>query len=36
MTRLAVVQPALALGEVERNLVRIEELIRDAHARARA
>ncbi len=32
MTRLAVVQPALALGEVERNLVRIEDLIRDAHA----
>lgn len=31
MTRLAVVQPALELGAVERNLVRIEELIRDAH-----
>ncbi len=31
MTRIAVVQPALALGEVERNLVRIEALIRDAH-----
>ncbi len=30
MTRLAVVQPALALGEVERNLVRMEDLIRDA------
>ena len=31
MTRIAVVQPALALGEVERNLARIEELVRDAH-----
>ena len=31
MTRIAVVQPALALGEVERNLERIEDLIRDAH-----
>ena len=31
MTRIAVVQPALALGEVERNLARIEDLIRDAH-----
>ena len=31
MTRLAVVQPALELGAVERNLTRIEELIRDAH-----
>ncbi|MCB0869893.1 MAG: carbon-nitrogen hydrolase family protein [Solirubrobacterales bacterium] len=31
MTRIAVIQPALALGEVEANLVRIEELIRDAH-----
>ncbi len=31
MTRIAVVQPALALGEVERNLARMEELIRDAH-----
>ena len=31
MTRIAVVQPALALGEVERNLGRIEDLIRDAH-----
>jgi predicted amidohydrolase len=29
--RIAVVQPALALGEVERNLARIEDLIRDAH-----
>ena len=31
MPRIAVVQPALALGEVERNLKRIDELIRDAH-----
>ncbi len=31
MTRIAVVQPALALGEVERNLARVEDLIRDAH-----
>jgi predicted amidohydrolase len=31
MTRLAVVQPALTLGAVERNLERIEDLIRDAH-----
>ena len=31
MIRIAVVQPALALGEVERNLARIEDLIRDAH-----
>ena len=31
MTRIAVVQPALALGEVEPNLARIEDLIRDAH-----
>ena len=31
MTRIAVVQPALALGEVELNLARIEDLIRDAH-----
>jgi predicted amidohydrolase len=31
MTRIAVVQPALELGAVERNLVRIEDLIRDAH-----
>jgi predicted amidohydrolase len=31
MTRIAVVQPALALGEVERNLERLEDLIRDAH-----
>jgi predicted amidohydrolase len=30
MTRIAVVQPALALGEVESNLRRIEDLIRDA------
>ena len=32
MTRIAVVQPALELGAVERNLARIEALIRDAHA----
>ena len=31
MTRLAAVQPALRLGEVEANLARIEDLIRDAH-----
>jgi predicted amidohydrolase len=31
VTRVAVVQPALALGEVERNLARIEDLVRDAH-----
>ncbi len=31
MTRIAVVQPALELGEVERNVARIEDLIRDAH-----
>jgi predicted amidohydrolase len=31
MTRIAVVQPALTLGEVERNLERIEDLVRDAH-----
>jgi predicted amidohydrolase len=31
MTRIAVVQPALALGEVEHNLARIEDLVRDAH-----
>ena len=30
MTRIAVVQPVLALGKVERNLTRIEDLIRDA------
>lgn len=30
MTRIAVVQPALELGAVERNLARIEDLIRDA------
>lgn len=29
--RLAVVQPALALGAVEANLRRVEELVRDAH-----
>ena len=31
LTRIAVVQPALALGEVEANLARIEDLVRDAH-----
>ncbi len=31
MTRIAVVQPALELGQVERNLARVEDLIRDAH-----
>jgi predicted amidohydrolase len=31
MTRIAVVQPALGLGEVDRNLARVEDLIRDAH-----
>ncbi len=31
MTRIAVVQPALQLGEVERNLAHVEDLIRDAH-----
>ena len=31
MTRVAVVQPAQELGEVERNLARLEDLIRDAH-----
>lgn len=31
MTRVAVIQPALALGEVERNLARVEDLVRDAH-----
>lgn len=31
MTRIAVVQPALALAEVERNLARVEDLVRDAH-----
>jgi len=31
MTRIAAVQPALALGEVQDNLERIEQLIRDAH-----
>jgi predicted amidohydrolase len=29
--RIAVVQPALELGRVERNLARMEDLIRDAH-----
>jgi len=31
MRKIAVVQPALALGEVERNLERVEDLVRDAH-----
>jgi predicted amidohydrolase len=31
VTRVAVVQPALALGEVEANLARLEDLIRDAY-----
>jgi predicted amidohydrolase len=31
MTRLAVVQPALRLGDVQGNLRRVEDLIRDAH-----
>jgi predicted amidohydrolase len=31
MTRIAVIQPALELGAVERNLARVEQLIRDAH-----
>ncbi len=31
MTRIAVVQPALELGEVERNLQHVEDLVRDAH-----
>lgn len=31
MPRIAVVQPALALGEVEANLARVEVLIRSAH-----
>ena len=31
MTRIAVVQPALELGQVEQNLARVEDLIRDAH-----
>ncbi len=31
MTRVAVVQPALSLGEVDANLGRVEDLIRDAH-----
>jgi predicted amidohydrolase len=29
--RVAVIQPALALGEIDRNLARMEDLIRDAH-----
>jgi predicted amidohydrolase len=31
MTRLAVVQPALKLGDVESNLRHVEDLVRDAH-----
>ena len=31
MTRLAVIQPALKLGDVEGNLHRVEDLVRDAH-----
>jgi len=31
MTRIAVIQPALALGEVQRNLAHVEDLVRDAH-----
>lgn len=31
MTRIAVVQPALVLGDVAHNLERVEDLIRDAH-----
>jgi predicted amidohydrolase len=31
MTRIAVIQPALDLGEVERNLAHVEDLVRDAH-----
>jgi predicted amidohydrolase len=31
MIKIAVVQPALALGEVERNLERVEDLLRDAY-----
>ncbi|UTI62790.1 carbon-nitrogen hydrolase family protein [Paraconexibacter antarcticus] len=31
MTKIAVVQPALALAEVDRNLARVEDLVRDAH-----
>ena len=31
MTRIAVVQPELALGDVAHNLERVEDLIRDAH-----
>ncbi len=30
-TRIAVVQPALELGEVQANLARVEDLVRDAH-----
>lgn len=31
VTRIAVIQPALALGAVPENLRRVEELVRDAH-----
>ncbi len=31
MSTIAVVQPALALGDVEGNLERVEDLVRDAH-----
>ncbi len=31
MTRIAVIQPALTLGEVQHNLSRVEDLVRDAH-----
>lgn len=31
MPRLAVVQPALAVGDVDGNLARVADLIRDAH-----
>ena len=35
MTRIAVVQPALALGEVERNLARVEDLKRQVASQAK-
>ncbi len=31
MTRVAVIQPALALGQIQANLARVEDLVRDAH-----
>ena len=34
MTRIAVVQPALAVGDVDANLARIDDLVRDADRRA--